>query len=404
LAEGFGKNVELVGYHDLESKPGFKLAMQVVEEKWYIYLGHFWARGWSIVDVTEPSKPKYVRYIPGPEHTECNQIQVADGIMITALQKELPVPGRPKDAPFEEGFYIWDVKDPENPKRLGHWKSGAQGTHRNHWEGGRYVHCAAQARGFVGQLYVIVDIADPQNPVEVGRWWLPEQWVAGSLNVPDPRLTLHGPAYTRGSRAYLGYGTGGMVILDISDITLPRLVSQLKLHPPLGGKLPCHTVLPLTRRDLAIVTSEAIDEGEESREPMQYAGIVDISDEENPRLISLLPVPEPPPGAPYKNFREKGGRFGPHNFNHPQRQPYLEDRDDRVYVAYFNAGLRVYDISDPYLPREIGYYVPPDPEKRLGPAPFTKLVCQSEDVLVDRRGYIYMTDKNQGLFVMRCTA
>ena len=403
MEKGSGKNVELIGYHDLESKPGFKLAMQMVKERWYLYLGHFWDRGWSILDVTDPKAPRYVKYITGPEHTNCNQIQVAEGIMITALEKELPIPGRPKDAPFEEGFYIWDVKDPENPRRIGHWQNGTEGTHRDHWEGGRYVHCAAHARGFAGQIYIIVDISDPQKPVEAGRWWLPEQWIAGGATFTGPPPSLHGPAYIKGNRAYLGYGSGGMIILDISDITLPKLVSRLKLTPPLGGKLPCHTVLPMSRRDLAFVTSEAIDEGEESREPMQYAGIVDISDEKNPRLISLLPVPEPPPGAPYRNFREKGGRFGPHNFNHPQSQPCLEDRADRVYLAYFNAGLRVYDVSDPYLPKEIGYYVPPDPKKRLGPAPFQKLVCQCEDVLVDKRGYIYMTDKNQGVFIMRCT-
>jgi sugar lactone lactonase YvrE len=31
----------------------------------------------------------------------------------------------------------------------------------------------------------------------------------------------------------------------------------------------------------------------------------------------------------------------------------------------------------------------------------TSLVTQIEDVVVDRRGYIYCTDKNHGLFVLR---
>ena len=192
-----------------------------------------------------------------------------------------------------------------------------------------------------------------------------------------------------------------MVILDISDITLPRLVSRLDFHPPLGSWLSCHTVLPLSKRKLALVNSEAIKENGD--EALNYAGIVDISDERNPRLMSLFPIPEPPPGTPYRNFCEKGGRFGPHNFHHPQRQACLEDRDDRVYLTYFNAGLRVYDISDPRLPREIAYYVPPDPKERRGLLPRTALVAQSEDVLVDRRGYCYVTDKNHGLHVLRCT-
>jgi hypothetical protein len=39
--------------------------------------------------------------------------------------------------------------------------------------------------------------------------------------------------------------------------------------------------------------------------------------------------------------------------------------------------------------------------KRYGPIPKTKLVLQTEDVLVDRRGFIYITNKNQGLWVLR---
>ncbi len=60
------------------------------------------------------------------------------------------------------------------------------------------------------------------------------------------------------------------------------------------------------------------------------------------------------------------------------------------------------DISEPRLPREVGYFLPPDPRQRIGPLPRT-LVTQSEDVLVDARGYIYMTDKNHGLYVLRYT-
>jgi len=397
----FAKNIEFVGYNDLNGNPSLKIAMQVVNDRWYIYTGHFWNPGWSIVDVTDPTKPEYIKHVPGPDNTETNQVQVADGIMVTNMERKIAIPGREiLDKPFEEGIYIWDVKDPVNPKRLGHFKTGGTGTHRNHWEGGRYVHLSAAPRGFQGNIYIIVDIADPANPVEVGRWWLPEQWAAGG-GVTSKRVHLHGPAYPVGDRAYLPYGGGGMVILDISDITLPRLVSRLEFSPPFNDRLPCHTVLPLPRRKLALVDSEAI--AEECQEPLNIAGIVDIADEENPRLISLLPLPAPPPDAPYKNFSVKGGRFGPHNFHHYQNQPHYEDRDDRAYLTYFNAGLRIYDISDPYLPREIAYYVPPDPKKKIGELPRGKLVVQSEDVIVDTRGYIYMIHKNQGVYILRCT-
>ena len=55
---------------------------------------------------------------------------------------------------------------------------------------------------------------------------------------------------------------------------------------------------------------------------------------------------------------------------------------------------------EPYFPRIAGYYIPDDPKKRLGPLP-RDLVIQTEDLLVDRRGYCYMTEKNSGLWVLR---
>jgi hypothetical protein len=44
--------------------------------------------------------------------------------------------------------------------------------------------------------------------------------------------------------------------------------------------------------------------------------------------------------------------------------------------------------------------VPADPKTRNGLKP-TKLVAQSEDVIVDRRGFIYVSDKNHGIHVLR---
>lgn len=48
IEKGYAKNFELVGYHDLESRPAFKIAMQVVDQRWYLYLAHFWTSGWTI--------------------------------------------------------------------------------------------------------------------------------------------------------------------------------------------------------------------------------------------------------------------------------------------------------------------------------------------------------------------
>ena len=43
----FSRNIEPVGYHDLNGKPAFKLAMQEVNRRWYLYVAHLWHRGSS---------------------------------------------------------------------------------------------------------------------------------------------------------------------------------------------------------------------------------------------------------------------------------------------------------------------------------------------------------------------
>ena len=77
----------------------------------------------------------------------------------------------------------------------------------------------------------------------------------------------------------------------------------------------------------------------------------------------------PPAGWPYKNFCEKGGRFGPHNVNQEIHLPDVEKPGNLIYLTYFNAGLRVFDIKDPIQPEETGWFIPPQPTHRLGPQP-----------------------------------
>lgn len=390
--------VDVVGYSDLDGRPAFKLALQEAGGRWYLYLGHLWHRGWSIVEVTDPRAPRLVRFIDGPANTWTIQVQVAAGLMVTALEQIAPGWGEDPNQPFDEGVSIWDVRDPESPKLLGQWRTGGTGTHRNYYDGGRYLHLASGVAGYTGNIYQIVDIADPTMPKEVARWWVPGQWRDGGEQGAPDATSFHGGAYVEGDRAYLPYGGAGLVILDIAEIARPRLVSRLPFSPPFQSFIALHTAVPLPARKLVAVNSEAIKEN--CDEPLGFAGLVDVADERAPRLVSLFPLPAPPEGAPFRNFCERGGRFGPHNQHQPQHQRVLFQRDDLVFLTYFNAGLRIVDIADPKLPREVGSFVPPDPTVRRGVLPRT-LVAQSEDVLVDARGLIYLTDKNHGLYVLK---
>ena len=400
-------NMKAIGYSGLDGRGGaFKMAIRQVAGRWYLYMGHEWHRGWSILDVTDPTNPMYVKFVEGPDNTNTIQMEFHDNIMVTALQRKQPNWGGDPNRPNEEGVLIWDISDPVNWTQLSHWKTGSTGVHRIGYPGGKYVNLTAAIPGYLGRILVFLDISDPKNPKEAGRWWMP-----GQKEGEQPKLnaTFHGPAIISddGKTAYMGYGPA-VVILDISDISKPKLIGQLTISPPFGG-IPAHDVLPIPGKNMLFVHGEATGGGDTPDDqpacarPITTAAMVDIKDPAKPYLVSILPTPVPPKGAPYTDFCDKGGRFGPHNTNLEYHLPDVEKQADLIYLTYFNAGLRIYDIKNPRLPKEIGWFIPPTPTKRYGPLPYDKLVSQTEDVLVDTRGNIYITDKNWGIFVLRYT-
>jgi hypothetical protein len=397
-------NVEFVGYTMMNEHSAFKITMTRAGDRWYIIGGHYNIAGWSVVDVTDPKNPRVAKFIPGPANTSTNQVDLADGILVAALGRPTAREDAGMDAkkPYEAGIILIDVKDPLNPKELGRWHTDnpdGRGTHRNAYTGGRYVHLAADMKGYDGDIYVILDISNPAKPVEAGRWWVPGQHVAGGEKPQkDPNVNLHSPNVVDGNLAYLAYGDAGMIILDISDVSKPKLVSQLKFES--RHRFDAHTVLLEPGRKLAYVNSEAVTYN--CKGPLDHATIVDIADPAKPVPLSRYPVPIPTADLPYTSFCDKGGRFGVHNQNQLQYNPLVQKQGNLAYLTWFNAGLRIYDVADKRLPREIGYFMAGPPEKQYLKAygPYVRM----EDVLVDTRGYIYVTGgAQQGLYILRYT-
>lgn len=412
------EHVSFVGHHDLEGRPAFKIALQEVEGRWFCYLTGFWHSGWAVLDVTDPADPEHLRWVSGPKNTFTHQVQVADGLMVTSLEKPRRRGGvagpryDPAD-PYEEGALLWDVgSDPADPDLLGRYRTGGDGTHRNYYAGGDYAYMAAKPDDCEGRMLEVVDVSEPTNPEVVGRWWWPGQ------HENDPRddeatYYFHGPAYVDGDRAFLSYGDKGMVVLDVSDPTDPERVTGLNVRD-LGSWLGTHSAISVPGTDLVAMNSEAILEGspcERDGEPMNYAFLVDVSDERavgfdgkqatGPRIISSMPTPRPEPNQPFDSYHEKPGRFGPHNQHHYRNSDLRFRTDEYLVMTWFNAGLRVFDISEPSAPVEAGHFVAEAPDERRGDTrPESGLVSTFEDVVVDRRGYIYVTDPHHGLVVL----
>jgi hypothetical protein len=67
--------------------------------------------------------------------------------------------------------------------------------------------------------------------------------------------------------------------------------------------------------------------------------------------------------------------------------------DQLIYATFYNAGLRVVDISNPVAPKEVAYYVPETPH-------YQKAI-QTNQVFVDARGLIYLSDfEGAGLHIL----
>ena len=154
------RNVDLLAYHDLDGRSCFKLALQEVAGRFFLYVAGFWHSGWSILDVTDPEHPELLRFLAGPPNTMTIQVQVADGTMITALEHPPPglTIGDAAAAP-EDGFLVWDVREPDRPQLLSRWVSGAAGTHRNFYNGGQWVYAASSLPGFDGQVPAVLGLA-----------------------------------------------------------------------------------------------------------------------------------------------------------------------------------------------------------------------------------------------------
>jgi len=394
------RDVRLVGYHDLDGRPGLKLAMHEADGRRLLYVGSVFHSGWSVVDVTEPATPQLLNFVAGPPNTWTLQVQVADDLLIAGLEHPAPSWLPPVDeTPPRSGVLVFDLAaDPVHPSLVGSFEPPGRGTHRNFYAGGDVAVLAAGLDGFQHRIAVFLDVSDPAHPREISRWWWPGQHLAGGEE-PEHEVYFHGPAYVHGDRAYLSYGRVGMVVLDIADVTRPELVARVSFGD-LGSRRPgCHSAVPIPGRGLIVVNSEPHQDHVGDVDPLNYTFVVK-EDGDAYTVISSFPMPAPSRPFPYRNYYEKGGRFGPHNQHHHQGQPLLAPNDDLVYLTYFNAGLRVFSIDDPFMPVEVGHFVPDDPPVRRGPVPDV-LVTQFEDVLVDDRGYAYCTDKNRGLFVLR---
>jgi hypothetical protein len=97
------------------------------------------------------------------------------------------------------------------------------------------------------------------------------------------------------------------------------------------------------------------------------------------------------------NYCSVGGKFGPHNLH--ENRPGAFQSENLIFATWHNAGVRVFDISNEFRPREVGHIIPGAPRVLVDIRPGAVPITQTADVFVDRNGLMYVTDTNAGLTI-----
>jgi hypothetical protein len=434
-------NMALVGSNDLQARAAYQPTIHQQGSRWIAYIGHHGGsalnpltgnienNGTSIVDVTDPARPKYLVHLPGEAGTPgkletggAQMTRVCDGSVLPHADKNKVYLLRSFGNSAHE---IWDVTNPEKPNRITVVVSGLRDTHKSWWEcdsGIAYL-VSGDPQWRARRMTKIYDLSNPEKPVFIRDFGLPGQQPTSTGPVPSD---LHGPisAGSKGNRVYFAYGSGRSGVVQIVDreklLTGPKEpTEQNLLYPQIArvdfpADIGAHTAFPLLGvdipefakmkdgklRNFLVVPGESL--ASDCQESRQMVRIFDITTEMAPLGVATWTVPEAS-----GNFCSRGGRFGTHSSNESFTPIYYK----RVmFFSHFNAGVRALDLHDPFHPREIGYYIPGTTDKTDKRCTGNdadqrcKTVIQTNNVEVDDRGYIYIVDRaNTGLDILQLT-
>lgn len=440
-------DVRLVGHHDLQGRQSLqvKTRADAANGSW-AYVGHSpnnrtdpeepilnpitgrkeW-NGTSILDITDPARPRLVWHIPN----EMGGVNSRGVHVVYDYKFNSNPPGRDYlirswDNGKEMKFQIFDITtrdtDPSRitlvseitgtpPNSCGPGCGGKliERAHKGFWssESGLFYSASGEP-GFRTTIMHIWDLKDPKMPKFVGRAWLRGQ-KEGEPGF-EGQYVHHPIVDERNKRVYIGFRNSGWVgAWDISNPAMPKPIWAVDTSPP--GRGP-HTITPIhyeavpnfkgdaLPRTYAFVTDEAgggADMAPCASGVRAKAYMFDITHESHPFNVATWQVP-------VGNFCDKGGRFGPHQHAELVNSELNRFENKLAWVAYFNAGVRVVDLADPYNLREVGYFIPKTNANSHPIAPGQKTAIQINDVTIDHRGLAYATDRvGTGLFILQYT-
>lgn len=319
----------------------------------YVYVGtfmHDWMKVWDVTDAARPVLTDSLHL----DARRINDVKIHPNRRVGIVTREGASNRR-------NGIVMLDLATPAHPRVISHYEETVTGGVHNVWIDGERDLVYAVHNG-TSDIHIL-DISDPAALVEVGRWGLDKQG-----------KTLH-DVIVQDGYAFLSYWDDGVVILDVGAGThggtprTPTFVSRYAY--PIGNT---HVAWHSGR--YLFLGDEIFPDGWNADRPIEargYIHVVDVGDIDNPVEVAFYEVPE----------------AGAHNV-------WVED--DRLYVGYYQAGLRVVDISgelrgDLYAQgREIAALRTTDAETTVANWP----MAWGAQI---HKGRIYSSDLNSGIWI-----
>jgi hypothetical protein len=328
---------------------------------------------YSALPVSEPVGPVTANVRVDPARGLAMLARMGDGLRILQLRGGGPVAvghGPTEDAEAEiyndvklldvggrsfalaasstHGVVVWDTSDPTRPQVVAHLNDGDD-IHTVFLDGTTLYAADLSLGGLL-----TADLGDPLHPRELG------QLLASDPNPGRPAVFLH-DLYVAFGRAYLAYWGAGLIVADVSDPSAPRELGRYR-YP----RDSCHSVwvAPIDGRLIAVIGDE--DFG-------AHARVLDVTD---PTGITLV------------------GEWGQ---DRPQVSIHnILIQGDRAYVAWYQDGLRILQLSAKEAPRQIGWF-----NTWQGGAAGQGLSFFEGAIGIDvHAGVAYLADTDRGLFVL----
>ena len=362
-----GRDVEVVGRGKVLDRHSSDLWIwEGTDGRDYAITGTWGADGHSFVwDVTDPANIEKLHEVQVDART-INDVKVSEDGEVAVISRE-------GASDRKNGIVVLGVANPrEGVPVLAEYTDQLTGGVHNVFIAEDHVFALS-----AGRRYDVISIKDPSQPQRVGRFEL-----------GTPGHSVH-DVWVSDGVAFSSNWTDGVVAVDVGGGgrggTPERPVELGRYTYPSGWN---HAAFPYRSQSTGTFYVFAGDESfpygglssQAGSTPSRAAGwihIIDWSDWDTPREVARYQVPE----------------AGSHNL-------WIED--DIMYVAFYNGGLRVVDISGELMGdlykqgREIAMFVPGDPEGFIANAPF---VWGPQPY----KGHVFFTDWNTGLWAVQLT-